>query len=88
MILYTCYTLFFVFLLLKKKGTTRTFRISETETTAILLGLVTYCASFLISFALIEFNLKNESFRILSHHPLLLAMILFFYIKMIKTNDP
>jgi len=88
MILYTSYTLFFLFLLLRKKGTTRSFNINETETKWILLGLVIYCASYLVSSALIEFGLKNDSFRILSHHALLLAISLFLYIKMFKTNDP
>jgi hypothetical protein len=88
MILYMCYTLFFLVLLIWKKGTTRTIYIKETETKFILLGLVIYCVSFLISTLLIEFGLKNESFRLLSHHALLLAIIVFFYIKMIKPNDP
>ena len=88
MILYTCYILFFLFLLLRKKGTTHAFNISRTETKWILLGLVIYCASYLVSSALIEFGLKNESFRIFSHHALLLAISVVLYIKMIKRNDP
>lgn len=87
MILYACYTLFFLFLLLKKKGTTRTFHVTENDTKFILLGLVIYSATYFVSLALIDFGLKTESFRIISHHPLLLAICLFLYIKMIVPND-
>ena len=88
MTLYACYTLFFLVLLLRRKGITRTISINERETNAILLGMVVYCASFFVSFTLIEFRLKNEAFRIMSHHVLIVAIIVFFLIKMIKTNDP
>lgn len=88
MTLYGCYTLFFLVLLLRKKGTTRTIQINERETNLILLGMVIYCASFFVSFTLIEFRLKNEEFRIMTHHALIVAIIIFFLIKMVKTNDP
>lgn len=87
MTVYACYTLFFLFLLLKEKGTTRTFYVSENETKLILLGLIIYSASYFVSFALIKFGLKTESFRIISHHPILLAICLFLYIKMMAPND-
>jgi hypothetical protein len=87
MILYTCYTLFFLFLLLRKKGVARAIYITENETKLILLGLVIYCASFLVSSSLIEFGLKNDSFHILTHHALLLAIGVVLYIKMTKVND-
>ena len=86
MTLYTCYTLFFLFLLFKKNGTTRSFNVNETETKWILIGLVIYCASYLVSSALIKFGLKNDSFQILSHHALLLAISVVLFIKMIKTD--
>ena len=87
MILYACYTLFFLFLLLRKKGITMAIYITENETWLILLGLVIYCASFLVSSSLIEFGLKNDSFHILTHHALLLAISVVLYIKMARAND-
>lgn len=87
MILYGCYTMFFLVLLLWKKGISRTIEIKEKETNFILLGMLIYCASFLVSSALIEFGLKNESFRILTHHVLIIAIIVFFIVKMDRTND-
>jgi len=87
MTLYVCYTLFFLFLLLRKKGLNRTFSVKESETRLILLGLVIYCASYVLSSALIKFGLKTESYYILSHHVILLAICVFLYIKMVNTND-
>lgn len=87
MILYACYILFFLFLLLKKKGVTSAFHVNENETKLILLGLVIYASTYLVSRGLIEFGLKAESFRIISHHPLLVAICLFFYYKMIAPNE-
>jgi len=87
MTLYGCYSLFFLFLLLRKKRLNRTFIVKESETKLILLGLVIYCASYLVSSALIRFGLKTESYYILSHHVILLAICVFLYIKMVKTND-
>jgi hypothetical protein len=88
MTIYVCYTIFFLFLLLRKKGLNRTFSVTESETKLILLGLVIYCASYLVTTALIKSGLKTESYYILSHHVILLAICLFLYIKMLKTHDP
>jgi len=87
MIVYTLYSLYFLFLLLRKKGINRAFCLTEKETKFILVGLVIYCASYLASSALIEFGLKVDSFRIFSHHAILLVACCILYIKMIKTDD-
>jgi len=88
MTLYVCYTLFFLFLLLSKKGLNRSFSVKESETKLILLGLVIYCASYLVTSALIKSGLKTESYHIFNHHVILLAICVFLYIKMVKTNEP
>ncbi len=60
---------------------------TEKETKFILVGLVIYCMSYLVSSALIEFGMKVDSYRIFSHHAILLAACCILYIKMIKADD-
>ena len=87
MTVYALYTLYFLFLLLRKKGIRHAFCLTEKETKLILTGLVIYSLSYLVSAALIEFALKVDTFRILSHHAILLAAGCILYVKMIKTDD-
>jgi hypothetical protein len=87
MTVYALYTLYFLFFLLRKKGIRHAFCLTEKETKLILTGLVIYSLSYLVSAALIEFGLKVESFRIFSHHAILLAVCCVLYVKMIKTDD-
>jgi hypothetical protein len=86
MTVYALYTLFFLFLLLKKKGVTHAFCLTENETKVVLLGLAVYTTTYLISSALIRFDLKVETYRIFSHHVILLGACLFFCVKMIKDD--
>ena len=88
MVLYTCYTGFFLFLLLTKKGLTKAFCFNENETRYILIGLIIYCSGYLLSSTLIEFDLKSESYRIFNHHAILLPICVVLFIKMNKQNDP
>jgi hypothetical protein len=87
MTVYTLYTLYFLFLLLRKKGLKHAFCLTEKETKFILVGLVVYCASYLVSATLIAFDLKVATFRIVSHHAILLSVCVILYLKMMKTDD-
>jgi hypothetical protein len=87
MIVYASYTLFFLFLLLWKKKIRHAFCFTEKDTKLILMGLAVYCASYVVSSALIEFGLKVDTYRFFSHHAILLAACVLFYVKMIRTDD-
>jgi hypothetical protein len=87
MTVYALYTMYFFFLLLKKKGIKHSFCLTEKETKFILVGLIIYCASYLVSAALIAFDLKVDTFRIVSHHAILLPICVVLYIKMMDTDD-
>ncbi|HMG88938.1 MAG TPA: hypothetical protein VK589_02725 [Chryseolinea sp.] len=83
---YALYTMYFLFLLLRKKGIKHAFCLTEKETKFILVGLVIYCGSYLFSAALIAFDLKVDTYRIVSHHAILLAICVILYLKMRKTD--
>jgi len=87
MTVYALYTMYFLFLLLRKKGIRQSFCLTEKETKLILAGLAVYCASYLVSATLIAFDLKVHTFRIVSHHAILLPICVVLFIKMIKTDD-
>lgn len=87
MTVYVLYTLYFLFLFLKKRGIKHAFCLTEKETKLILVGLIIYSASYLVSAALIEFGLKVDTFRIVSHHAIMLPICVVLYIKMMKTDD-
>jgi hypothetical protein len=87
MTVYALYTCYFLFLLLKKKGIKHAFHLTEKETKFVLVGLVIYSASYLVSAALIEFDLKVDTFGIVSHHAILLPICVVLYIKMMQTDD-
>ena len=87
MIVYTLYTSYFLFLLLWKKKVRYAFCLTERDTKFILTGLVVYCTSYVVSSALIEYGLKVDTYRFFSHHAILLVACVFFYVKMIKTDD-
>lgn len=82
MVLYTCYTVFFLILLLTKKGLTKAFCFNENETRYILIGLTIYCSGYLLSSILIEFDIKSESYRIFNHHAILVPICVVLAIKM------
>ena len=87
MLVYTLYTLYFLFLLLRKKGIRHSFSLTDKDTKFILVSLVVYCGTYLVSAALIKFNLKVDTFRIVSHHAILLPICVVLYIKMLYSND-
>jgi hypothetical protein len=87
MIVYALYILYFLVLLLRKKGIRHAFSLTEKETKLILVGLAIYCGTYLLSATLIEFDLKVDTFRILSHHAILLPICVVLCIKMIYSND-
>ena len=87
MIVYSLYMLYFLFLLLRRKGIKHAFSLTENETKFILVGLTIYCGTYLLSATLIEFDLKVKTFKIVSHHVILLAICVVLYIKMLHSDD-
>lgn len=87
MLIYSIYTLLFLFLYFGRKGMTKSFQVTEGDTKYILLGLVLYSLCNVVSHALIHFDLKSQSYQIVNPHFVLLAICFFLFYKMITPRD-
>jgi len=87
MIVFSLYSMFFLFLLLRLKSARKKYILDLVDLRYILIGLLVYCLCNALSGALIYYDLKVDSFQILNHHFLLLGICFFLSFKLLNDDD-
>lgn len=86
MTIYAIYFMYFLALIFWARGRKFEFIVDAQDTQYILIGLVLYSLSNLLSRILILLEWKNDSFEIVNSHFLLFGIGFFFYDKLKKVD--
>ena len=86
MTIYAIYFMYFLALFFWVRGRTFELIVDAQDTRYILIGLVLYSLSNLVSRMLILLEWKNESFEIVNSHFLLFGIGFFLYYKLKKVD--